>query len=452
MGRIRVWLVVVVAVATLILWPHADPALSGGDATVFDSSSDAFSLPLPGLTIEQRSAFFVGNSFFNDNWVTAPASTEGRDGLGPTFNAQSCSSCHFQDGRAQPPTDGEPELGLLIRLSLPGTDLHGGPVADPAYGDQLEDRAIQGVEPEGSVTITTEDYQVFGGGPVLALPRYQLDQLAFGPLDPGVMVSPRIAPQLPGMGLLEAVAEETIVAGADPDDANDDGVSGRANEVWNPATSSLELGRFGWKANVATLEQQTVAAFNGDIGITSSVLGTENCPAPQIACAAAINGGAPELDDAKLERVVFYLRTLAVPARRNLANPAAAEGEALFERIGCVACHTPTFRTGPAEVDSLADQLIHPYTDLLLHDMGDGLADGRPDFAASGSEWRTPPLWGIGLVEVVNRHTRFLHDGRARSLEEAILWHGGEAEAARADFMALPRDQMDAVVAFLESL
>jgi CxxC motif-containing protein (DUF1111 family) len=428
---------------------------SGGMATVHDDSSNAFSFPIPSLTSEERRAFFVGNSFFNDNWVTAPASTDGRDGLGPLFNAQSCSSCHFRDGRGRPPeSPADPVRGLLIRLSIDQAD-NGHAIGDPRYGDQIQDRGINGVEPEGSIRIEHVDYPVAvpeQGDRVLQLPVYAIDLLAYGPLAEGVMMSPRVAPQLPGVGLLEAIDEATILALHDPDDADGDGISGRANYVVDVASGTVVLGRFGWKANVPSLRQQNASAFVGDIGITSELFPDDACLAGQTACIEAPSGGTPEVDDQKLDRITFYTSTLAVPARRMVDEPQVRRGEQIFNEIGCGACHLPTLTTGRADVAALTEQVIHAYTDLLLHDMGPGLSDERPDFLASGREWRTAPLWGLGLVETVNDHTRFMHDGRARSVEEAILWHGGEAEAARDRAAGLNREQLDELLAFLDSL
>lgn len=436
--------------------PAVGVARSGGEATVFDTSANAFAIAIPSLDRIERRAFAVGNSFFNDNWVTAPASTEGRDGLGPLFNAQSCSSCHFRDGRGKPPADDDdPERGLLLRLSVPGTGPHGEIVPDAAYGDQLQDRGISGVPAEGRISITTTKVRGrYGDGTpfTLVAPTYAVAGAGYGPLASGVQLSPRIAPAVFGVGLLEAIPAADVVARADPDDADDDGISGTANSVWDVRTQAMTLGRFGWKANVPTVEQQNAGAFNGDIGITSSLFPEKSCTAIQTACLAAPTGGDPEIDDQKLGRVTFYTRTLAVPARRDVDGPTVRDGEQLFRSAGCSACHLPTVETGPSDIPALADQTIHPFTDLLLHDMGPGLADGRPDGLATGSEWRTAPLWGIGLVDTVNDHTRFLHDGRARNLAEAILWHGGEAEPAKERFRKMSREDRDAITAYLQSL
>ena len=431
-------------------------AESGGETTAFASNRDAFALSARNLDNEQRRTFEVGDSFFTQNWVTAPASTEARDGLGPTFNAQACSSCHVRDGRAPPPANADdPERGLLLRLSVPGAGPHGEPLGDPVYGTQLQDRAILGVPPEGAIRISYEE--IAGAYPdgerfSLRKPRYSVADAAFGPLSGDLLISPRIAPAVFGMGLLEAIPEADILARADPADADGDGISGRPNLVWDAARGEHVLGRFGWKANAPNVRQQAAGAFLGDIGITSSLFPDQNCPPPQTECAAAPDGGNPEVPDERLDKVAFYVQTLAVPAMRNLDDERVIEGSRTFAALGCGACHVPRHVTGEHAIDALSGQVIFPYTDLLLHDMGEGLADGRPDFEADGREWRTPPLWGIGLVETVNGHTMFLHDGRARSLEEAILWHGGEAAAALEAFMALPKEQREALLRFLESL
>jgi CxxC motif-containing protein (DUF1111 family) len=437
--------------------PGPGDPLSGGATTVFDVSRSAFSFPARNLSSAERPDFFTGNALFNRNWVTAPASTTGQDGLGPTFNARSCSACHFKDGRGRPPiAPEEASESLLVRLSVPGTDEVGGPVADPRYGLQLNGEAILGVPAEGAVTIAyVEEPGTYGDGDPYSLrrPILAFDGLAFGPLAAHLQTSVRVAPAVFGLGLLAAVEDATIAALADPEDGDGDGVSGRPNLVWDRLARATVPGRFGWKANVATIEEQVAGAFLGDIGITSPLFPVENCPPAQTACAAAPNGGVPEIDQITIDFVTFYSHTLAVPARRDVEDLEVRRGEGLFAAAGCVACHAPTLTTGdfPA-IPALAVQTIHPYTDLLLHDMGEGLADGRPDFAADGREWRTAPLWGIGLVATVNEHTLLLHDGRARDLAEAVLWHGGEAEAAREAFRHMSRADRAALLRFLASL
>ncbi len=429
----------------------------GGETTREDASRNSFGLPAPKLTNEQRRLFERGDSFFTQNWVTAPASTDARDGLGPTFNAQACSSCHIRDGRGAPPdvTGQTARLGLLLRLSIEGADPStGAPLAHPAYGSQLQDRSVLGVSPEGRIGLSYETVLgAYGDGTPYELraPSYEIADPTFGPLD-DVMIGPRLAPQIIGMGLLEGIPDEAILAAADPQDADGDGISGRPNMVWDARAGGAALGRFGWKANVATVEQQTAGAFHGDIGITSALHPDQNCPPVQSECLQAPDGGNPELPDSRLATVTLYARTLSVPAMRGADTADVLAGFKLFSDIGCASCHTPTHQTGDSDIAALSGQVIHPFTDLLLHDMGEGLADGRPDFDADGDEWRTPPLWGLGLIDDVNGHRFLLHDGRARTISEAILWHGGEAEASKEEFRNLEADDRRQLLAFLEAL
>ncbi|GJM37637.1 MAG: thiol oxidoreductase [Acidimicrobiales bacterium] len=433
-----------------------DAAL-GGTTTREATGRNAFSLPAPGISNEERRTFEVGDSFFTQNWVSAPASTDARDGLGPRFNAQACSSCHTLDGRGAPPdpNDDVAELGLLFRLSVPGADpVTGAPLPDPVYGGQLQDRSILGVTAEGSMGISyTERTGSFADGTtyVLREPIYTIEDAAFGEPSAEIMIGPRLAPQVIGMGLLEAIPQADIEANADPEDADGDGISGRPNTVWSRRAGEPTLGRFGWKANVASVEEQVAGAFLGDIGITSSLNPTELCGSDP-ACLAAPTGGMPELTDDRLASVTLYQQTLAVPAMRDVDDPEVQRGAALFESSGCQSCHVADHTTGPSPIETLDNQRIHPYTDLLLHDMGEGLADGRPDFDATGAEWRTPPLWGIGLIDDVNGHRFLLHDGRARTIEEAILWHGGEAEASADTYRSLDVADRAALLTFLEAL
>lgn len=435
----------------------ANAVRSGGDGTTFTVGKNAFTQASENLKGAQRDPFFNGNSLFNRNWTTAPASTTGTDGLGPTFNARSCSSCHFKDGRGRPPfSEDEPMTSMLIRLSIPGTDEQGGPKPEPTYGGQLNPLGILGVAGEGDPRVVTQlitGHYDDGTEYELSAPSYELRDLAFGPLSEGTMLSPRTAPHMIGLGLLQAIDEADLLALADPDDADGNSISGRPNRVWDVASESVVLGRFGWKANQPHLEQQNSGAFLGDIGITSPLFPEQNCTAAQPACNDARNGGAPEIDAAHMAQVDYYSKFLAVPARRDYTDPEVLRGQALFGDLGCQGCHVTSFKTGTLDdAPELSTQTIHPYTDLLLHDMGDQLADGRPDFEADGNEWRTPPLWGIGLFEDVNDHTRYLHDGRARNLEEAVLWHGGEATDGASAFKALSADERAALLRFLGSL
>ena len=431
------------------------PAFSGGSSTVFETGREAYGLPSPAMPPRLSDIFFTGRNLFRQVWVVAPAMDRTISGLGPLFNRPSCAACHLKNGRGRAP-DGPQEkmTTVLVRLSVPGTDAHGGPRPHPVYGDQLNDTAIPGIAAEGQARIQwAEHVEHFNDGETIALRRPQIEfsELAYGPLGDDIRVSPRIAPAVFGLGLLEAVPERDIRAIAERDKPN--GVRGKVNEVWDATQQRMVLGRFGWKANNGSLTQQSASAFIGDLGITSSLFPAENCSEAQTQCRAAPSAGSPEIDDARLHAVVLYEKSLAVPARRDTGDEAVVKGEHLFEAVGCPACHLPELRTADnAELPFLSRQRIHPYTDLLLHDMGEDLADGRPDFAAGPREWRTPPLWGIGLSERVNGNAAYLHDGRAQTLLEAVLWHGGEAQHARQSVREMAKTDRDAFLRFLNSL
>lgn len=426
---------------------------SGGETTVFDVSSHAFSIPAPNLSDAALAKHLEGDVEFEAVFVTAPAVVN--PGLGPIYNNVSCINCHSRDGRGRPPGADEGLVSLLFRLSLPKAEdsvVGKPPTPVPGFGTQLNNRAIVEAAPEGKVkidyteqTLTTAD----GTRVHLRYPNYTLTE-TYRPLPENVEVSPRVAPAVFGLGLLEAIPEGTILAYADENDVDEDGISGKPNYVWDVAAQRYTLGRFGWKANQPTLLQQVAAAYNDDMGITTSLFSVENSAGQSQLTDHSVT---PEVSDEILEVVTFYVQTLAVPARRDIDDPQVKQGEQLFAEAQCASCHVPTLRTGVlAGVPSVSNQTIHPYTDLLLHDMGPDLADNRPDFRANGREWRTPPLWGIGLVRRVNGHTNFLHDGRARDLMEAILWHGGEAEASRQAVEQMSKAERDALIAFLESL
>ena len=434
--------------------------------------------PAPNLSLERRLAFYSGGSFFRQAWLIAPSSTTLRDGLGPLFNARSCIGCHAGGGRGRPPeSPEEPMVSLALRLSIPGVEPRLGAVPEPTYGDQLQILGIaltekRGLSPGdgaaeryGSVAEGFGDvtYEVrsghFADGEAweLRAPAYSIRDLAYGPLHPETMISPRVAPPLPGMGLLDAIPQEAIVAAADPQDSDGDGISGRLNLVWDRAEGRTVPGRFGWKASQPNLLQQTAAAFRNDIGIMNALYPSESCTSKQAACRRARSGRGPgtphEISDSTLALTTQFLRSIAVLKRRNPDHPDVLAGRQLFRSIGCANCHVPRHVTGQVEgFPELSNQVIWPYTDLLLHDMGAGLSDNRPEFKAAGSEWRTPPLWGLGWNRLVSGHESYLHDGRARSLSEAILWHDGEAAAARQSFVNLGRRERRALVAFLESL
>ena len=432
--------------------------LSGGvNGTVFSESQTAFLQQMPGITPNEELQFFVGNSFFNQNWVSAPASTQARDGLGPLMNARSCSACHFKDGRGAPfLNSGDNANGFLIRLSIPGEDLNGGPIGDPIYGGQFNDLAINQLDAEGDIIVTFEySTGTYDDGTTYELrkPVYSFANLNYGAMSSNVLMSPRIGQQMIGLGLLEAISVNDILANADEGDADGDGISGRPNYVWDVTHQMTSLGRFGWKANQPNLYQQVAGALVGDLGIKSSVFMAENHTSGQSDLDTLPDGGMIEIDDDDLNKMVLYSSSLAVPARRNVDDESVKLGRELFREIDCAKCHTVTFNTGNFHnLSYLNNQTIHPYTDLLLHDMGPELADNRPDYLANGQEWRTQPLWGIGLISIVNGHTYFMHDGRARNIEEAILWHGGEAENSKNKFKALSATERKALIDYVNSL
>ncbi len=430
---------------------------TGGAATTTRTNQSAFATPAPRLTALQRRKFAIGDHLFNTNWTVPPGSVETKDGLGPLYNRVSCASCHLRDGRGRPPIDGETFLlSELVRLSVPGEDAHGGPKPHPVYGGQLQEFGVLGVPKEGKTQIVWEEISgEFQDGSAYRLrrPEYTFTELGYGPLGDDVMFSARVAPSVFGSGLIEAIPESQILAFADPDDLDGDGVSGRINQVWNELEQATVPGRFGWKANQPDLVHQSAAAFNGDIGITTELFPLPNSTEMQSeAMSAATLGDQPEVDDDTLNDVVEYLRLLAVPQRRGMDDPPVRDGEIVFYKVGCATCHQPTFTTGEHPISQLSRQTIHPYSDFLLHDMGEDLADGRPDYEATGREWRTPPLWGIGMQETVNGHSFYLHDGRARDLMEAVLWHGGEGSGSRDAVLRLPEADREALLAFLNSL
>ncbi|MGF6204237.1 di-heme oxidoredictase family protein [Pseudomonas frederiksbergensis] len=448
---------------------QAEPgeARSGGSATVRKTDQNSFSLPSANLPPSRRVDFSVGNSFFRSPWVIAPSTTTARDGLGPLFNTNACQNCHIKDGRGHPPTpDAANAVSMLVRLSIPDTPAyakvieHLGVVPEPVYGGQFQDMSVPGVAPEGKVRVDYTPVPIrFKDGTEVELrkPVLQITQLGYGPMHPDTRFSARVAPPMIGLGLLEAIPDEAILANAAAQAKDKNGIAGRPNQVWDDAQQKTVLGRFGWKAGQPNLNQQNVHAFSGDMGLTTSLRPFDDCTDAQTACKQAPNGngpnGEPEVSDNILRLVLFYSRNLAVPARRDVSAPQVLAGKNLFFQAGCQSCHTPKYTTAAdAAEPELANQVIRPYSDLLLHDMGDGLADNRTEFKASGRDWRTPPLWGIGLTQAVSGHTQFLHDGRARNLLEAVLWHGGEASAAQQQVLSFNAEQRAALLAFLNSL
>lgn len=448
-----------------------------GGAATSDKALDrnAFSHASANMPFEKELDFKIGNGFFKRIWVSAPSSTQAADGLGPIFNAKACQRCHLKDGRGHPPAGNYPEdtaVSMFLRLSVPPAteaerrlieEGRRNVIPEPTYGGQLQDFSVLGVPAEGRMHIeyTERTVALADGSEVsLRVPHYSVTDLGYGPLHPDTMLSPRIAPQMIGLGLLELVPAADILAAADPEDADGDGISGRPNRVWSHVEGRVKLGRFGWKAGAPSIDEQTQSAFNGDIGIATPLFPDAygDCTDAQAECRAAPSGASPQYNDLEahgdvVDLVTFYSRNLAVPARRDPRAPTVLAGKKLFNDAGCAACHTPRHVTAAsADQPWLGGQTIWPYSDMLLHDMGEGLADHRPEGRASGREWRTAPLWGIGMTEQVNDHTNFLHDGRARNLLEAILWHGGEAEAARERVRMMTRAEREALLAFLNSL
>lgn len=462
----------VTAIATDFAAAHRFEDKPAGAATVRAmTNADAFSQPSGNITFEDQLDFRVGNGLFRKLWVSSPSSTLASDGLGPLYNARSCQRCHIKDGRGHPPENAnDNSISMFLRVSIPAptvdeiTEIQDyiATLPDPNYGTQMQDFAVQGHASEYRLEITyDEEVVTLADGTEVSLrhPRYTAADLGYGPLHPDAMLSPRVAPQMIGLGLLEAIPAADILVGADPDDLNNDGISGRPNVVWSIEFDQPMLGRFGLKAGSPTVMEQSAGAFAGDIGISSPLLpaGAGECTAAQIVCRDAIHGDGDdrgtEIDAEGMDLVTFYSRNLAVPARRGADDPLVLQGKQVFYETGCTSCHTPSFVTHRLEGQpEQSFQLIWPYTDMLLHDMGPELADNRPEARATGQEWRTPPLWGIGLTEQVSGHTYFLHDGRARSLLEAVLWHGGEAQAQRDAVIEMTTADREALLKFLESL
>jgi CxxC motif-containing protein (DUF1111 family) len=450
--------------------PEPGEAEPGGAATTHaPRNTSVFSQPSANMHFQRQIDFKVGDGIFRKLWVSAPASTKSSDGLGPLYNSRSCQNCHLKDGRGHPPAKGEAAVSMFLRLSIPPqTDedrealasFRKAVIPEPTYGTQLQNFSIQGILAEGRMEITYEEVPVtLADGEVVNLrkPSYRAVELNYGPLHPETMLSPRVAPPMIGIGLLEAIPEADILALADPDDRDGDGISGRPNQAWSERR--VVLGRFGWKAAEPTVALQVAHAFAGDMGLSTPLVPEAwgDCTAAQTDCRNAPDGRdakeGVEVTKQMFDLVVFYSRNLAVPVRPKAGAPEVLAGKRVFHEAGCPACHHPSFTTrddsiGPEQ----SAQKIWPYTDLLLHDMGDGLADNRPEGAANGREWRTAPLWGLGLIETVSGHTQLLHDGRARSILEAILWHGGEAEAAKQRVIRMSKRDREALLAFLRSL
>ncbi|UHS60196.1 thiol oxidoreductase [Agrobacterium vaccinii] len=439
-------------------------ALSAGAATT-TATTDPFSQPSANMSFERGHDFKLGNALFQKLWVSSPSSTQASDGLGPLYNARSCQTCHIKDGRGRPPDGNEEAVSMFLRLARPARtpdeikaiadhDVLNFP--DATYGGQHQNLAVPGLKAEGRLAASYDEKRVtLGDGEIVSLrkPTYSLKGLNYGPLEPDTTLSPRIAQPTLGLGLIEAIADEDILANARRD-------GGRPAWVRDHRNGALKLGRFGWKAQNAIVRDQAANALSHDIGISSpdapNAFG--DCTDKEPDCLSMPTGVQKRLGDVEapspvLDLMTFYTENLAVPARRNVDDPTVLHGKQQFYDAGCASCHVPKFVTKRDANDPLHSfQLIWPYSDFLLHDMGDGLADGQQVGEAGGRDWRTQPLWGIGLTQAVNGNGFYLHDGRARSLTEAILWHGGEAQKARDAFAALQKSDRQALLTFLESL
>ncbi|MFN6378695.1 MAG: di-heme oxidoredictase family protein [Flavobacteriales bacterium] len=422
---------------------------SGGTTTSFNSGIGAYRQPLANLQGADLIRHFNGDALFHQAF--APLGTSAFSGLGPLFIENSCGACHVEGGRGGLATISD--IGLLLRVSAQGSGPNGAPLDLPGFGTQLQSKSIDGTVPEGQMHIEWEYIPVnFPDGHLVILkqPYFSISE-PYNQLPPFYLRGARHAPPVYGIGLLDAVSDETILSLADENDLDGDIISGRPNYVWNKQTQSLTIGRFGWKSNNPNALQQAADAFHQDMGITTeNFFTTENCIG-QSNCEVGIQK-SPDIGSNILNDITYYFLTLAPPAPRNLEDPQVMRGKEIFNQIKCSACHVPELITGYHEIPELRNQTIRPYTDLLLHELGAGLGDGRPDFEAGANEWRTPPLWGIGLTKTIFPNAGFLHDGRAATLEEAILWHEGEANESKMAFMNLTTDERAALIAFLNAL
>ncbi|XPV69332.1 MAG: di-heme oxidoredictase family protein [Halarcobacter sp.] len=409
------------------------------------------------LSDEEYDKYILGRSFFTIPWVEAPSATTARDGLGPLFNANTCNSCHPKTTRGiLYNKNGTLSRTIIAKLSIPSNNskehkdliYKNGLVTEPTYGGQIAINAVHGVKFEGRPEIHYEEINInFPDGEVETLlkPKYSIENLQYGDLHKDTILTFRLAPSLYGVGFLNDIKEEDILANTDEFDKDNDGISGKANFVYSPFTKKYELGRFSWKANLVNLKHQTANAAINDMGLTTTIYQKDTCTKEQIACNNSPKGrDAIDLPDNRLEAVVYFLEKQKLHKVNKTKE--FKEGLKLFKQIGCVKCHVDTFITK-------SGKKIAPFTDMLLHDMGEGLSDGRSEFKATESEWRTPALWGLSLNEkVTGKKPRLLHDGRARSVQEAILWHDGEAKNIKENYMKLEKKDRDFILKFLEEV
>jgi len=429
-----------------------------------ESSKKLFTHPVSGLNDQQFDTFILGKSFFRIPWVEAPSATTARDGLGPLFSANACISCHPNNGVSSVYNDnGDISRGYVSRLSIQNNETPEhkkeqtlkGFISEPTYGSQLSINGTKNVPFEGKPKIEYETINiVYPDGETVKLQKpiqgieSQTKELQYGAMDKDTIISNRIAQALVGMGLLDQISDEQILLNEDINDSDNDGISGKANKVYSLEDKTYKVGRYTWKASSPSILEQVANAAHNDMSLTSPLIEEENCTPSQIECNKAPKGdtlraGTPhDLPLQRLEAISFYLKNLKVP-RSTITEK---KGEELFSQIGCTSCHTPSFTLNNGLT-------IKPYSDLLLHDMGEALKDGRVEFLANGQEWRTAPLWGIGKRELaLGKKPSFLHDGRARSIEEAILWHAGEAQKAKDAFMELSKKNRKKIIRFIKEL
>ena len=432
-------------------------AVNDSGKFLFNDKNSSLLKPVNNLTDEDYDKFMLGKSFFTIPWVEAPSVTTARDGLGPLFNANSCISCHPSNGRGVLfNKDGFVSRSLIAKLSIKSNDLkehkeslkYKGFVPNGIYGEQLSINAIHGIDFEGKIKVDFEELDITfpdGEKQVLLKPKYSLENLNYGVISNDTNISYRLASTLNGVGLIELILDNDILKNVDENDSNRDGISGKANYVYSNITKKEELGKYTWKAGVYSLKEQIASAAHNDMGLTTSIFPYENCTSVQKECNNAPKArNKIDLPDERLDAITFYLKNLKAYSPK-ITNE-YKEGLEIFEQISCAKCHISSFETKKGFK-------VYPYSDFLLHDMGEELSDGKVEFMALAQEWRTAPLWGLALHKKINKEKpRLLHDGRARSFQEAILWHGGEALNSKENYMNLPKEKREKLLKFLEEL
>ncbi len=395
-----------------------------------------------------------GRSFFNIPWAEAPSATSARDGLGPLYSANTCIHCHPNNGAGIATKNTHISRSLVMRLSLKHDENTSkellekkGFIPEPIYGGQLSLHSTSNTPYEGRIHVS---YEKINGryddntSYELLSPSYTIDNLQYGPFHKNVNIAPHIGLALVGLGAIESIEEKDILSQEDIDDRDKDGISGKANWVYNPESKRQELGRFTWKAAASTVKQQAANAAHNDMSLSNPIYPGDNCTDVQKECKNAPQGRHEfDLPMDRLDAITFYLKTLRIPRQRKSEN--FDKGKKLFNEIGCVKCHTSSYKLSDGNT-------IHPFSDFLLHDMGEELSDGHTMFDAEANEFRTPPLWGIGLYKKVSKKTALLHDGRARSIEEAILWHNGEAKIQKEMFTKLTKEKREYLLEYLKNI